>query len=83
MKNKRIWSDEYIIIINNPFGGGGGVFANFVYFCTTRGKKPTFHEKVVETLARNTNIYKICKLRGTRFSDQISGSKFASLLIKI
>ena len=33
------------------------MFANFVYFCTTRGTKPTFHEKVVETLARNTNIY--------------------------
>ena len=30
------------------------MFANFVYFCTTRGKKTTFHEKVVETLARNS-----------------------------
>ena len=48
------------------------MFANFVYFCTTRGKKTTFHEKVVETLARNTNVCKICKLRGTRFSDQIT-----------
>ena len=44
------------------------MFANFVYFCTTRGKKSTFDEKVVETLARKTNIYKICKLHGTRFS---------------
>ena len=44
------------------------MFANFVYFCTTRGKKSNFHEKVVETLARKTNIYKICKLHGTRFS---------------
>ena len=60
--------------------GGGEVFANFVYFCTTRGKKPTFHEKVVETLARNTNIYKI---RETRLSDQISRSNVAILLIKI
>ena len=51
------------------------MFANFVYFCTTRGKKTTFDGKVVETLARNTNIYKICKLRGTRFS--------AMLLVKI
>ena len=59
------------------------MFANFVYFCATSGKKPTFHEKVVETLARNTNIYKICKFRGTRFSDQISRSNFAILLIKI
>ena len=59
------------------------MFANFVYFCTTRGKRPTFHEKVVETLARNTNIYKICKLRVARFSDQISRSNFAILLIKI
>ena len=59
------------------------MFANFVYFCTRREKKPTFHEKVVETPARNTNIYEICKLRGTRFSDQISRSNFAILLIKI
>ena len=44
-------------------GGGEGVFTNFVYFCTTRGKKTTFDGKVVETLARNTNIYKTCKLR--------------------
>ena len=44
------------------------MFANFAYFSTTRGKKPTSDGKVVETLARNTNIYKICKLRGTRFS---------------
>ena len=58
--------------MRRDFFWGGGVFGNFVYFCTTRGKKPTFHEKVVETLARNTSIYKICKLRGTRFSDQIS-----------
>ena len=43
--------------------GGEGVFTNFVYFCTTRGKKTTFDGKVVETLARNTNIYKTCKLR--------------------
>ena len=35
---------------------GGEVFANFVYFCTTRGKKSTFDWKVVEALARNTNI---------------------------
>ena len=56
------------------------MFANFVYFCTTRGKNPTFHEKVVETLARNTNIYKI---RETRLSDQISRSNVAILLIKI
>ena len=56
------------------------MFANFVYFCTTRGKKPTFYEKVVETLARNTNIY---KLRGTTYSDQISRSNLAILLIKI
>ena len=59
------------------------MFANFVYFCTTRGKKPPFHEKVVETLARNTNIYKICKLCGSRFSEQTSRSNFAILLIKI
>ena len=30
------------------------MFANFVYFCTTRRKKPSFDGKVVETLARNT-----------------------------
>ena len=59
------------------------MLASFVYFCTTREKKTTFHEKVVETLARNTNMYKICKLRGTGFSDQISRSNFAILLIKI
>ena len=59
------------------------MFTNFVYFCTTRGKKPTFHEKFVETLACNTNIYKICKLRGTRFSDQISRSNHSVLPIKI
>ena len=66
-------------------GGGEGVFANFVYFCTTRGKRPTFDGKVVETLARNTNTHKICKLRGTRFSAfySISRPNFAILLIKI
>ena len=78
------------LIINNPEnnrydatffgGGGGGVFANFVYFVLRVGKKPTYHEKVVETLARNTNIY---KLRGTTYSDQISRSNLAILLIKI
>ena len=61
------------------------MFANFVYFCTTRGKKTTFDGKVVETLARNTNIYKICKLRGTRCSAFYNSSQpnFAILLIKI
>ena len=77
MKNKRICSDEYIIIINNPFGGEGCLQISSIFVLRV------LHEKVVETLARNTNIYKICKLRGTRFSDQISGSNFASLLIKI
>ena len=62
--------------------GGRGVckFRIFLYYAW---EKTTFHEKVVETLARNTNIYKICKLRGTRFSDQISRSNFATLLIKM
>ena len=61
------------------------MFANFVYFCTTRGKKTTLDGKVVKTLARNTNIYKICKLRGTRFSAFYNSSRpnFAILLIKI
>ena len=60
------------------------MFANFVYFCTTRGKKTTLDEKVVKTLAHNTNIYKICKLRGTRFSAFYNSSRpnFAILLVK-
>ena len=64
--------------------GGGGV-ANFVYFCTTRGKKTTFDGKVVETFARNMNIYKICKLRGTKFSAFYYSWRpvFAILQIKI
>ena len=33
------------------------MFANFVYCCTTRGKKTTFDGKVVETVPRNANIY--------------------------
>ena len=61
------------------------MFANFVYFRTTCAKKVTFDEKVVEVLARNTNIYKICKLRGTRFSAFYNSSRpnFAILIIKI
>ena len=61
------------------------MFANFVYFCTTPGEKTTFDEKVVETLARNTNIYKTCKLRGTTFSAFYNSSRpnFAILVIKI
>ena len=43
--------------------GGEGVLTNFVYFCTTRGKKTTFDGKVVETLARNTNIQGVSKKR--------------------
>ena len=51
------------LIIINPENNrkarllGGGVFANFVYFCTTRGKKPTFHEKVVETRDQALQFY--------------------------
>ena len=37
-------------------------FCIFVYYVR---KKTTFDGKVVKTFARNTNIYKICKLRGT------------------
>ena len=37
-------------------GGGGGRFQIAYIFVLRVGKKPTFHEKVVETLARNTNI---------------------------
>ena len=61
------------------------MFANFVYFCTTRGRKPTLDGKVVETLARNTIICKICKLRGTRFFAFYNNSRpnIAILLIKI
>ena len=65
------------------WGGGEGCLQISYIFVLREGKKTTFHEKVVETLARNTNIYKICKLRGTRFSDQISRSNFAILRIKI
>ena len=58
-----------IIVINlrtmgkGVTSGGEGVFTNFVYFCTTRGKKTTFDGKVVETLARNTNIQGVSKKR--------------------
>ena len=64
--------------------GGRNVckFCIFLYYA--RGKN-TFDRKVVETLARNTNVYKICKLRGTRFSAFYNSSRpnFPILLIKI
>ena len=42
-------------------------FANFVYICITCGKSYHFLAKIAAKIvtfsARNTNIYKICKLR--------------------
>jgi hypothetical protein len=45
-------------------------FANFVYVCiTVRAEIVTiFSSKIVTISARNTNIYKICKLRKAIFS---------------
>ena len=61
------------------------MFANFVYFLCYAQKKTTFDGKVVETFARNMNIYKICKLRGTEFSAFYYSWRpvFAILQIKI
>ena len=62
-------------------------FANFVYICITRGKsyhfRGNFSSKMVTFSARNTNIYKICKLRRPIFSVfyNISPPNFAVLLI--
>ena len=64
---------------------GEGCLQVLYIFVLCAGKKPIFDGKVVETLARNTNIYNICKLRGTRFSAFHNSSRpnFAILLIKI
>ena len=52
------------------------MFANFVFFFFYHAReKNTFDGKVVETLARNTNIYKVCKLRGTRLSAFYNSSR--------
>ena len=62
-------------------------FANFVYICITRGKsyhfRGNFSSKMVTFSARNTNIYKICKLCNAIFSVfyNISPPNSAILLI--
>ena len=62
-------------------------FANFVYVHITRGKinhfRGNFSSKMVTFSARNTNVYKICKLRKAIFSVfyNISPPNFAILLI--
>ena len=61
------------------------MFANFCIFLYYAREKHTFDGKVVETLAYNTNTYKIFKLSGNRFSAFYNSSRpnFAILLIKI
>ena len=62
-------------------------FANFVYICITRGKsyhfRGNFSSKMVTFSARNTNVYKICKLCRAIFFIfyNISPPNFATLLI--
>jgi hypothetical protein len=59
------------------------MFANFVYICITRGKNNHFRLKMVIFYARNTNIYKICKLHRAIFSSFYNNSQpnFAILLV--
>ena len=66
-------------------GGWRGVYKFCILLYYAREKKTTFDGKVVETLARNTNTYKTCKLRATRFSAFYNSSRpnFAILPIKI
>ena len=66
------------------FWGGEGCL-QILYIFVLRGGGTAFDGKIVETLARNTNIYKTCKLPGTRFSAFYNSSrpKFGILPIKI
>ena len=43
-------------------------FAIFLYFCNTHGKGLPLCCPVLSVFARNTKVYKICKLHGTIFS---------------
>ena len=57
-------------------------FANFVYFCITRGKEQSDFEMRLHFSARNTKVYKICKLYRTIFCTfyNISQPNFTILL---
>ena len=58
MKNKRIWSDEYIIIISNPFGGGGGEGClQISYIFVLRVGKTQLFTKRLLKLLRVIRIY--------------------------